>query len=84
MMDEFIHYPKPYLLLSTTCDKILLWVIEIWMTNDLVNDSNCNILIQSPPLKKLQGLTNIFGLTFSVGDTILRFTIRNEQDNWNW
>ena len=31
MMDEFIHWPKPYLLLSTTCDDILSWMIEIWM-----------------------------------------------------
>ena len=29
--DEFIHWPKPYLLLSATCDEILSWMIEIWM-----------------------------------------------------
>jgi hypothetical protein len=24
----FIYWPKPYLLLSTTCDEILSWMIE--------------------------------------------------------
>jgi hypothetical protein len=31
MMDELIHQPKPYLLLSTTSDEIVSWMIEIWM-----------------------------------------------------
>ena len=42
MMDEFIHWLKPYLLLSATCDEMLSWVIEIGMKNHLVSDSNCN------------------------------------------
>ena len=25
MVDEFIHWPKPYLLLSTTCDELSLY-----------------------------------------------------------
>jgi hypothetical protein len=29
MMDEFIYGPKAYLLLSVTCDEILLWMIKI-------------------------------------------------------
>ena len=29
----------------------------------------------------LQGMTNILGLTFSVGDTTPRITIRIEQDD---
>ena len=29
-------------------------------------------------------MTNIVGLTFSVGDTIPWFTISIEQDNHNW
>ena len=33
------------------------------------------------PLKNLQGMTNIDGLTFGVGDTIMWFTIIIEQDN---
>ena len=33
------------------------------------------------PHKKLQVMTNNVGLTFSVGDTILRFTISIGQDN---
>ena len=28
MMDEFICWPKPYLLLSATCFEILSWMIE--------------------------------------------------------
>jgi hypothetical protein len=31
MMDEFICWPKLYLRLSTTCDEILIWMIESWM-----------------------------------------------------
>ena len=41
MMDEFIHWPKPHLLSSTTYDEMLLWMIEIWMKNHSVSDSNC-------------------------------------------
>ena len=53
MMDEFIHWPKPGLLLSATCDEILSWMIEIWMENHSVSDSNCNTVnLQSPPKKK--------------------------------
>ena len=77
MMDEFIHWPKPYLLLSTTYDEILLWMIEIWMKIHLVSDNNRNTLNLYPP-KKNQGMTNNVGLTFSVGDTIPQFTISIE------
>ena len=52
MMDEFIHWPYPYLHLSTTCDEILSWMIGNWMKNHLVSDSNCNILNLYPPPKK--------------------------------
>ena len=41
MMDEFIHWPKPDLLLSATCDEILSWMIEIWMKMQFVSDINC-------------------------------------------
>ena len=44
MMDEFIHWPKPYLLLSATCDETLSWMIEVWMKNHLVGDNNCNTI----------------------------------------
>ena len=38
------------------------------MKNILIGANNCNIVkLQSP--KKLQGMTNNVGLTFSVGDT---------------
>ena len=65
-MDEFILWPKPYLLLSTTCDAILSWMIGIWMKNHLVSDSNCKTSTYNSP-KKLQGMTNNIGLTISVG-----------------
>ena len=39
-MDELIHWPKSYLLLSTIYDEILSWPIENWMRNHLVSDSN--------------------------------------------
>ena len=42
MVDEFIHEPEPYLLLSTTRDETLSWMIEIWMKNHLVSDGSCN------------------------------------------
>ena len=42
MMDEFICWPKPYLLLLATFDEILPWTIEIQMKNHLLSDSNCN------------------------------------------
>ena len=74
IMDEFIHWSKPYLLLSTTCDEMLSWAIGIWMK------SLRGFYIP----QKLQGLANNVGLTFSVGDTILKFTISIEQDNYNW
>jgi hypothetical protein len=70
MMDEFIHYPKPDLLLSATCDEILSWVIEFWMENHLVSDSNCNTCESIIPWKNRLGTTNDIGLTFSVRDTI--------------
>ena len=44
-------------------------MIEIWMKNQLVIGSNCNIVIYNRPMK-----TNV-GVTFSVGDTIPQFTI---------
>jgi hypothetical protein len=73
MMDEFIHWPNLYLLLSPTCDEILLWVIEIWMKNHMVSDNNSNTV-------NLQGTTNNVGLT-SMSDTIPWVTISIEQDN---
>ena len=36
------HWPKSYLLLTTTCDETLSWMIEIWAKLHLVGDSNCN------------------------------------------
>ena len=68
MMDEFIHWPKSYLLLSTTCDEVLSWMIEILMKISFVSDSHCNNVFYNAP-KNLQGMKNDVGLAFSVGDT---------------
>ena len=51
MMDVFIHWPKPYLLLAATCDAILSWMIEIWMKIQQVSDSNCNTVHLQFPKK---------------------------------
>ena len=80
MMNVFIHWSKPYLPLSATCDEILSWMIEIWMKKHLVSNSNCNT-VNLESLKILQGMTNNVGLAFSVGDTIPQFTICIKQDN---
>jgi hypothetical protein len=36
-MDAFVHWPKPHLLLSRTCDET--WMIASWMENYLVSDA---------------------------------------------
>jgi hypothetical protein len=41
MMNEFKRWSKSYLLLLATYDKILSWLIEIWMKKYLVSNSNC-------------------------------------------
>ena len=51
MMDEFIDLPKPYLLLASSCDEIL--VMDDWNLDEknLVSDSNCNTMILKYPQK---------------------------------
>ena len=49
MMHEFIHWPKPYLLLLATCNEILSWMIEIWMESHLVSDRKHNIVKAKDP-----------------------------------
>ena len=81
MADEFIHWPKSRLLLSTTCDEILSWMDEIWMKNHLASDNtsqHCNFII-SP--KELQGMTNDVGLHLELMMLHRGFTIDIEQDN---
>ena len=52
-MAEFVHWPKPYLLLSATCDEILSRMSEIWMQIHFVCDNNCHAVnLESPPPKK--------------------------------
>ena len=77
----FIHWPKSYLLLSVACDEKLSWMIKNWMENCLVSDSNCNTVNLYSPKNIYKGMTSNVGLSFSVGDTILWFTISIEQDN---
>ena len=57
-----------------------LWwniVMDAWNLdeNHLASDNNYNIV------ENLQEMTNNVGLAYSVGDTILRFTLSIEQDN---
>jgi hypothetical protein len=47
-------------------------MIETWMEKHLVNGNNCNTVNL--------GMTNNFGLSFSVGDSVLQFKINIEQD----
>ena len=38
-LQRLIHFTTEHL-----HDEILSWMIEIWMENDLISDSNCNIV----------------------------------------
>ena len=50
------------------------------MKNHMISDDSycCKSII---PKKKLQAMTSNVGLTISVGDTTMRFTISIEEDN---
>ena len=80
-MDEFIRWPKPYVLLSTTRDEILSWMIENSDVKLLGKWQQLQHSKSMIPLKNLQGMTNNVGLLFSVGDTPPRSTISGEHDN---
>ena len=69
MMEEFIRWPKPYLLLSATYHETLSWMIGNWMNFHLVSDDICKTVIFNPP-QNTRGMTNNVGLTFGVGDII--------------
>ena len=58
-------------------------MVEIWMKNHLVSDSNLQHCKSIIPPKKLQGLANNVGLAFSIGDNTPQFTISIEQDKKN-
>ena len=46
MDDGWVHpMAKTLPSLSSTCNEILSWMMEIWVTNSLVIDSYCNIVI---------------------------------------
>ena len=81
-MSSSIGQNHTFLLLSTTCDEIWSWMIEIWMRIHSVSKwlSLQHRKFRIRP-KSYKGLTNNVGLTFSVGDTIWRSTISVEQDN---
>ena len=72
ILHEFIHWPEPYLLLSTTCD-------DFWMTNCLVSGSNSNTMYLRS-FENLQGMTTNVGLLLSVGDTTPQLTVSIKQD----
>ena len=38
MMDEFIHWLKPYFLLSTNFDEIVSYIIKICMKDHMVSE----------------------------------------------
>ena len=50
------------------------------MKNHLVSASTLQHYKPISP-QNLQGMTNHVGLTFNVGDTVLRFTVSVEQDD---
>ena len=69
---------NPYLLLSAIVMNYCHGPMDKWNLDDQPLVSNYN------PPENFQGMTNNVGLTFSVGDTILQFTINIKQENWNW
>ena len=57
----------------------------MWMEIHSVSDSYCSTINLQLPPKKLQGMSNNVGVTFSVGNTTPRFRSTNmEPDNENW
>ena len=52
-VNKYCHgwWPKSYLLSSATCDEILSWMIEIWMKNHLISESNWNTINLYSPQK---------------------------------
>ena len=68
MMDEFIDWPKPCLLLSATCGWMLSWMIKLWMKNSLRKRQWLQHYKSIISPKKLQGTTKNVGLRISVDD----------------
>ena len=67
VMVEFIHWEKFHILLTTTCDEILSWMIKIWLKIHLVSDSKCNYVnLYGIPKQIFSRMTNNVGLTLSV------------------
>ena len=57
----------------------------MWMEIHSVSDSYCSTVNLQLPPKKLQGMSNNVGVTFSVGNTTPRFRSTSmEPDNENW
>ena len=84
MMDGFIRWPKPYLLLPTTCDELLSWMLEFRTKNHLVSHSNCNVVILLSPYLFLQGMTHNVGVTLLLVTLHYDLQLVIEQDNQNW
>ena len=75
-MKEFIHWSKPCLLLSTTCDEILHLICDS-------NYSTINLYPPLPPNKKSQRMTKNVVLTCSVGELILSKPIRVDDTKYH-
>ena len=48
MMDEFVHWPKLYLLLSTTCHEMLSWMMDEfirWLKPYLLVSATCHEML---------------------------------------
>jgi len=57
MMDEFIHWPKPYHL-----SRNIIWMIKNWVKDHLISDSDCetvNIILQKLKRNDKQCWVNI-------------------------
>ena len=63
-MDEFNHWPKPYLLLSETCEAILSWTIEILDEKSLGRWQELQHYKSTIPPKLYEGMT--LNAVFSV------------------
>ena len=73
MDDGCVHHPLAKTLpsLVTNDDEVQSWIIEIWMKNHLVCDSNYNTINIQSPQKITRNVKKNVGLIVSVGDYIV-------------
>ena len=70
MIDEFIHWPKPYLFLSSICDEILSWRIKYLVRDNIYNAVNLYSPSNNVRLTFSVGLQSVLSKTIRIGDTI--------------